>query len=219
MDGSWGDMKAAERLETLGEEIASSVSHGVGLAAAAAAAPFLLMRAARRGPSAVVASSVFVATVILLYVVSTLYHALPPNAAKRVFRRLDHSAIFLLIAGTYTPITLVVLKGAIGWTFFAAVWWLGAAGIVVTCLPGERRPALTTALYVGMGWMIVVAARPLWLAAGAASVAWLVAGGIAYTAGVGFYAARKLPYAHLVFHLFVVAGTACHFVAILSCAA
>jgi len=203
------------RPQSTGEEIANSVSHGVGLAAALAAMPFLIAHAARSGVGAfLVGASVFAATVVLLYLGSTLYHALPPGRTKHVFRVLEHSAIYLLIAGTYTPFTLGILRGAWGWSLLALVWALAVVGIALELTDGLRHPRLSLALYVGMGWLVVVAIRPLWLQMPPAGFAWLVAGGLAYTAGVGFYAAKRLRYAHFVWHLFVLAGTVCHFVAV-----
>ena len=207
---------AGTRSQSLGEEIANSVSHGVGLVAAVLALPFLILAAARRGSPAVVAgTSVFAATVVLLYLASTLYHALPPRKVKRVFRVIDHSAIFLLIAGTYTPFTLGVLRGAWGWTLFALVWSLAALGVTLKAVGGIKHPRLSTALYLGMGWLALLAIRPLWLRVPASGLLWLVAGGVMYTAGVAFYAADRVRYGHFVWHLFTLAGTGCHFFAVL----
>jgi hemolysin III len=204
------------RVQSLGEEIANSVSHGTGLLAALAVTPLLIVGAARRGSvAAVVGASVFASTVILLYLSSTLYHALPPNRAKRVFRVLDHGAIFLLIAGTYTPFTLGALAGAWGWTLLGLIWGLATLGIVLTTVSGLRYPRLSTAVYVGMGWLVVIALRPLWLHVPHAGLLWLVAGGMAYTAGVAFYASRRLRYGHVLWHLLVLTGTCCHCVAVL----
>jgi hemolysin III len=208
---------ATERPQSLGEEIASAVSHGAGFLAALVAGPLLVAAAARRGsPHGVVGAAVFMATILLLYSASTLYHALPRNTAKRVFRVLDHAAVFLLIAGTYTPFTLGVLRGAWGWTLFGLVWSLAVVGIVLTAVGGIRYPRLSTAVYLGMGWLIVIAARPLWLRVPTAGLLWLLAGGVAYTVGVAFLAARRMPYSHLVWHLLVLTGTCCHFVAVAS---
>jgi len=204
------------RAQSLGEEIANSVSHGMGLVAALAVTPLLIIGAARRGSvAAVVGASVFASTVILLYLSSTLYHALPQTRAKRVFRVLDHDAIFLLIAGTYTPFTLGALAGAWGWTLLGLVWGLATLGIVLTTVSGLRYPRLSTAVYVGMGWLVVIALRPLWLNVPRAGLLWLLAGGIAYTGGVAVYAARRLRYGHFVWHLLVLTGTCCHCVAVL----
>ena len=212
----------ASREHTLspGEEIANSVSHGVGLLAAVAAAPVLVFSAVHSGGAArIVGASVFAVTMVLLYLTSTLYHALPKNRAKRVFQVLDHAAIFLMIAGTYTPFTLGVLRGTWGWTLFGLVWGLALAGVVLTAVGGARYPKLRVGLYLAMGWLILVAVKPLWLRMPSWGLFWLFAGGIAYTAGVAFYAAKRVCYSHFVWHLFVVAGTACHFIAVLRFAA
>jgi len=199
-----------------GEEIANCVSHGVGALAALVAGPFLVLSAARRGGVGdIVGASVFAGAVIVLYVASTLYHALPRNNAKRVFRIIDHSAIFLLIAGTYTPFTLGVLRGAWGWTLFGLVWGFAVLGVSLKAVGGIRYPRLSTVLYVGMGWLALIAIRPLWLHVPVAGWLWLIAGGLAYTAGIAFYAAERVRYGHLVWHLFVLTGTACHFCAVL----
>ena len=208
------------RTQSPGEEIANSVSHGVGFLAAAASAPVLVLSAVRHGGVARIAgASVFAATMVLLYLTSTLYHSLPRNRAKRAFQVLDHAAIFLMIAGTYTPFTLGVLRGAWGWTLFGLVWSLALAGVVLTAVGGVRYPKLTTGLYLAMGWLILVAVKPLWLRMPSEGLLWLFAGGIAYTAGVVFYAAKRVRYSHFVWHLFVIAGATCHFIAVLRFAA
>lgn len=205
-----------ERRQSLGEEIANSVSHGVGLLAALAAAPVLVLAAVRRGDTAeILGASVFTATMVLLYLASTLYHALPRNRAKPVFQVLDHGAIYLLIAGTYTPFTLGVLRGTWGWTLFGLVWGLAIAGVVLKAVRGVRYPILSTCVYLAMGWLVLIAVKPLWLRVPPWGLFWLLAGGIAYTTGVAFFAARRVPYSHFVWHLFVMAGTACHFIAVL----
>jgi hemolysin III len=209
-----------ERFQSVGEEIANSASHGAGLLAALLTAPFLLGRAIERGgASGIVGASVFVGTLALLYLVSTLYHALPRNKAKRVFRILDHGAVFLLIAATYTPFVLGVLRGTWGWTLFGLVWGLATLGIVATAIGGIRHPRLSTGVYLGMGWLVLIAIRPLWLRVPPAGLLWLLAGGVAYSAGVGLYAAKRVRYGHFLWHLFVLAGSACHFVAVFSYAA
>ena len=211
---------APGRHQSLGEEIANSVSHGAGLLAALIASPFLVITAARRGhPAVVVGACVFAAAMVLLYLTSTLYHALPRTRAKRVFRVLDHASIFILIAGTYTPFTLGVLRGGWGWTLFGLVWGLAIVGITLKAIAGTRFPVLSTCLYIGMGWLALIAIRPLWLLVPAPGLLWLLAGGVAYTAGVAFYAADRRRYVHFVWHLFVIVGTACHFVAVLNYAA
>jgi hemolysin III len=197
------------------EELANSVSHGLGLVAALAMVPLIVSAAHPNGVRAIVGSSVFAATMVLVYLTSTLYHALPGGKAKRVMRILDHAAIFLLIAGTYTPFTLGVLSGTWGWTLFGLIWTLAVAGVALKALGGLRYPRLETILYVAMGWMVLVAVKPLWEQMQPWGFFWLVAGGVAYTAGVGFYAAAKMRYGHLVWHLLVIAGTACHVVAVM----
>jgi hemolysin III len=205
-----------EREQSRGEEIANSISHGVGLVAALAATPFLIAHAVRLGDAGfIVGASVFAATMVLLYLASTLYHALPWGKAKRAFQVIEHAAIFLLIAGTYTPFTLGVLRGAWGWTLFGLVWGLAAVGVLLAVVGGGRYRARSLLLYLGMGWLIVVAIRPLWLRMPLLGLLWLVAGGLAYTVGVAFFAAKRLRYGHFVWHLFVLAGTACHFIAVL----
>jgi hemolysin III len=209
-----------ERGQSLGEEIANSVSHGVGLLAAVAAAPILIVAAVWRGGVAgIVGASVFAATVLVLYSTSTLYHALPESRAKRVLRVLDHGAIYLLIAGTYTPFTLGVLHGAWGWTLFGLVWGLALVGVVLKAAGGVRYPVISTSLYLAMGWLVLIAVKPLWDRVPMWGLFWLLAGGLAYTAGVAFFAAKRVPYGHFVWHLFVLVGTVCHFIAVLRYAA
>jgi hemolysin III len=212
--------RSQERPQSLGEEIANSVSHGLGLLAALAAFPFLVMAAHQRGgATGIVGASVFATTMVLLYLTSTLFHALPGCRAKRVFQILDHSAIYLLIAGTYTPFTLGVLRGAWGWTLFGLVWGLAVVGTVVKALGGVRYTTVSTWMYLAMGWLILIAAKPAWALIPKWGIIWLFAGGIAYTAGAAFFAAERIRYFHFVWHLFVVAGTACHFIAVLRYAA
>ena len=207
---------AAQRPQSLGEEIANSASHAIGLMASVAAVPFLLVMALRRGSAwTVVGVSVFAATTILLYLASTVYHAMPPNRAKRVCQVIDHSAIFLLIAGTYTPFTLGVLRGAWGWTLFGLVWGVAIIGVMLKAMRGVGHPRLSTSLYLGMGWLALVAARPLALQVPVPGLLWLLAGGLAYTLGVAFFATDRVRYNHFVWHLFVLAGTTCHFFAVL----
>ncbi|MFN8588860.1 MAG: hemolysin III family protein [Candidatus Eisenbacteria bacterium] len=202
------------RPQTTGEEIANSVSHGVGLLATLVALPFLVAHVLPRGAFAVTGAAVFATTLALLYLASTLYHAIPNPRAKRVLRVLDHAAIYLLIAGTYTPFTIGVLRGPWGWSLFGVLWTLAIAGIVLKSAAGFRWPKLSVALYLAMGWMVVIAAKPLVERMEPAGIAWLLAGGLAYTAGVVPYVLPRVKYAHFVWHLAVMAGTACHFVAV-----
>jgi len=211
-----GGLELEERPQTLGEEIANSVSHGIGLLAALIAFPILVGSAFNRGDLAgTVGASVFATTMVLLYLASTLFHALPPNRAKRVFQILDHSAIYLLIAGTYTPFTLGVLRGVWGWTLFGLVWGLAVIGTVFKTLGGVRYTTFSTWVYLAMGWLVLIAIEPVWTLVPKWGLFWLVAGGIAYTAGTVFFMAERIRYFHFVWHLFVVLGTACHFIAVL----
>ena len=200
--------------QTIGEEIANSITHGIAAACSVAALVILVVFAALRGNAwQIVSCAIFGVTLILLYVASTLYHALPQGRAKQVFRILDHASIYLLIAGTYTPFTLVTLRGPWGWSIFGVVWVLAVAGVVFQSLLIGRLPALSTTVYVLMGWVIVIAFRPLVHALPWGGVLWLAAGGLCYTAGVFFFAS-KTRFAHMVWHLFVIAGSLCHFFAV-----
>jgi hemolysin III len=203
----------------LGEEIANSISHGVGLFAALVGTPVLIVVASHRGAAAVVGSAVFAAALVVLYASSTLYHALPGRRAKRVFRVLDHSGIFIVIAGTYTPFTLTILPPAWGWSLFGVIWGLAVAGIVLKAVGLLRHQVLSTSLYLAMGWLALIAIRPITQHLPAAGLAWILAGGALYTAGIPFFAATRVRYAHFVWHLFVLAGTTCHYVAVLRYAA
>lgn len=204
------------RLQNTAEEVANTLSHAVGLLAAIVATPFLIVRAVRLGdPAFVVGVSIFGATMTLLYLASSLYHLMPHGKAKRVFKVIDHSAIYLLIAGTYTPFTLGALSGAWGWTLFGVVWALAAIGVTLKALRRLHHPVLSVGLYLLMGWLILVALHPLTQAVPTAGIVWLAAGGAAYSLGVVFFALdSRIVFAHFVWHLFVVAGTLCHFVAI-----
>lgn len=206
-----------ERAQSLGEEIANSLSHGAALAVAAVAAPFPIVAAARGGSaSAVVGASVFAATMVLLYAASMLYHAIPHPRAKRLLRKLDHGAIYLLIAGTYTPFTLGALGGPWGWTLFGVVWSLAVVGVALKAFDRMSHPAWSTGLYLAMGWSVLIALGPLVERVEIGGLVLLAAGGLAYTAGVVFFTLdSRLRYGHFVWHLFVVAGTACHYFAVL----
>jgi hemolysin III len=201
-----------------GEEIASSFSHGVALLAALVAVPFLIVATVERGdPAGIVGASVFGATVLQLYLISSLYHAIPANRikAKQWLQLMDHGAIFLLIAGTYTPFTLGVLRGNWGWTLFGLVWGLALTGMGLKAFGRLRSPMLSTCIYIGLGWILLLGGEAVWSLLPAWGVFWLLAGGIAYTVGVAFFAAERLRYSHLGWHLCVIAGTACHFIAVL----
>jgi hemolysin III len=211
-----GVLELHERPQSLGEEIANSVSHGLGLLATLAAFPILVIAALRRGDAAgIVGASVFATTMVLLYLMSTLFHALPRCRAKRAFQILDHSAIYFLIAGTYTPFTLGVLRGNWGWTLLGLVWGLAVVGTVLKALGGVRYTTVSTWMYLAMGWLVLIAAKTVWTVVPTWGLFWLLAGGVAYTAGAVFFMAERIRYFHFVWHLFVVAGTACHFIAVL----
>lgn len=198
------------------EELANTVSHGLGLVLALVALPVLVMSAMRAGDVRfLVGVSVFGATMVLLYLASTLYHSTTHEAAKRMFRLFDHTAIFLLIAGTYTPFALGVLRGPWGWSMLAAVWTLAIVGIVLKVIARTRHSRISIVLYVLMGWMAVVAVKPMFALIPVPGILLIFAGGIAYTGGLAFFAAHRIRYNHLIWHLFVIAGTICHFFAVL----
>ena len=205
------------RAQTRHEEIANAASHALGLVMAAAALPVLVGSALQRGRSAdVVGAVVFGTTMILLYFVSTLYHALPPSASKAWMGRIDHASIYLFIAGSYMPFLLGLLRGPWGWSLFGVIWVAAAAGVTAKLRDRLTHPLWSTALYVAMGWVAVVAAAPLIERMSTAGLVWLVAGGVSYTAGALVYLLdSRMRYAHLVWHLFVMAGSACHFCAAL----
>lgn len=199
----------------LGEILANAISHGIGLLLALAGAAWLIS-ASLRGTDWVVAScSVFASTLILVYLCSTLYHSLVVTRARHVLRILDHSAIYLLIAGTYTPFTLVSLHGEIGWFLFGFVWALAAAGVVFKSLAVDKFAVASGFIYLFQGWIIVFAVRPLLHAIGWHGLAWLLAGGIAYTLGILFFAFDRFRYFHAVWHVFVLAGSVAHYFAVL----
>lgn len=215
--GAASRSSSAARAQTLGEEIANALSHGLGALLAVAALPILVWHAARHGAAAdVVGAAIFATSAIMLYLVSTLYHALPAGAGKRWFARLDHAAIYVLIAGSYTPFTLGVLAGGWGWTLLGIVWAMAALGVVLKLRDRLRHPWASTALYLAMGWVVLIAVVPLFERMSASGLAWLVAGGLSYTLGALVYLlGDRVRYAHFVWHLFVLGGSACHFVAAL----
>jgi hemolysin III len=201
-----------------GEELAHWATHAIGAVASLAGIAWLLATAAANGagPWRAVGGVVFGASALLLFTTSVLYHGTTSPRLKPRLRLLDHSAIYVLIAGTYTPFALGVLDGGWGWTLFGLVWGLALAGITAKLTVGFRFPLASTLLYLAMGWIGVVAARPLMQSLTPTELTWIVAGGLVYTAGVPFYLWKKRPYAHAVWHLFVLGGVACHFVAVLS---
>ena len=200
------------------EELANSLSHGIGLVAALIAAPILLLAAFEKDGGFFVGTIVFTATMVVLYLGSMLYHAWPQTRGKSLLQVLDHSAIFLLIAGTYTPFTLGPLRGRLGSTMLGIIWALAILGVLLKATRGaSRHRTFSLSLYLGMGWSALLVMRPMVLALPTAALIWLAAGGIAYTVGVLFYVHERLRYGHFVWHLFVLTGTSCHFLALLAC--
>jgi len=199
---------------TVREEAANSATHAVGLVASVVGLCVLVYLGVARGEASHVASAgVYGTTLVALYAASTLYHAFRKPGIKRILGTLDHCAIYLLIAGTYTPFVLVGIGGGWGWTLFGFVWTMAVAGSVFKVFFTGRFAALSTAVYVGMGWLGVVAFKPILESLSVAAILWLVLGGVLYTAGTLFYH-RRMPYSHALWHLFVFAGSVCHFIAI-----
>jgi hemolysin III len=200
----------------LGEIIANTVTHGIGAALAVAGVIVLVIASAAHGTARhIVSCGIFGGTLLLVYICSTLYHSLVRTRARHVFQVLDHSAIYLLIAGTYTPFTVVSLRGKLGWALLAVVWTLAAAGVVFKSLALGRFPAASVAVYILMGWLAVIAMRPLIRAIGWHGLGWLAAGGLFYTAGSLFFAFDRVRYFHALWHVFVLAGSISHYFAVL----
>jgi hemolysin III len=204
----------------LGDILANAITHGIGAALAIAGAAYLIVVSTRGTARQIVSCSVFGATLILVYICSTLYHSLVRTRARHVFHILDHSSIYLLIAGTYTPFTLISLRGPLGWSVFSVEWSLAIAGVLSKSLAMERFKSgklavLSAVVYLLQGWFIVFAMRPLVHAIGWHGVAWLGAGGLAYTLGIVFFALDRLRYFHAAWHIFVLAGSIAHYFAIL----
>ncbi|MBI4996279.1 MAG: hemolysin III family protein [Rhodocyclales bacterium] len=201
---------------SFGEEVANSVTHGVGIVLAIAGLAVLTAFAARNGTAwHVTASAIFGATLILCFTASTLYHSIQNDRIKQVLRVFDHSAVFLLIAGTYTPFMLIGVPGPWGWTILTAVWTLAVTGVVLKFVLRGRLHGLIVALYLAMGWLVVVATRPLLENIGAGGMTFLAGGGLAYTVGVIFYKWRRLPYSHAIWHGFVLLGGGLHYFGVL----
>ncbi len=197
--------------QSTGEELANAITHGAGAALSLVGTIVLVLSAAlEASPVKVISFSVFGSSLFVLYLSSTIYHGLRPSLAKRVFHILDHGAIFLLIAGTYTPVTLVALQGCWGWTLFGINWGAALVGIVVTACCFEKARRFNLLLYVVMGWLVVITGPRIFEALDAAATCWLAAGGLSYTGGVVFYR-LKVKFHHMVWHLFVLAGSVCHF--------
>ncbi|MEX2151948.1 MAG: hemolysin III family protein [Gemmatimonadaceae bacterium] len=200
------------------EELANVATHGFGLLASLAAFPILVLLAAQRGDAGVIVGvTIFAATLVGAYAASTMYHALPPGPRKDMWKRLDQTAVYLLIAGTYTPFTLGALRGPWGWTLLATIWTAALIGIVIKVGFRAQAPTLETVTYLGMGWLVVVAAEPLLQRIGWAGLAWLLAGGIAYTIGTVFLVCQaRVRFGHCAWHVFVLGGSACHAIAVVN---
>ncbi|MEZ4750216.1 MAG: hemolysin III family protein [Bdellovibrionota bacterium] len=200
---------AAFRPYTRREELANAISHGVGACLSVAALAVLVAYA--EDGWRVLAFSIYGGSLVLLFLASTFYHSFHDPRIKRILKIVDHSAIFILIAGTYTPLMLVTMRGFWGWVIFTVIWSLAAYGVVLKLFSRIRSPGLSLALYLGMGWLAVIVIRPLMQQLPMGGIWWLVAGGLCYTVGTIFYASKKMPYSHAIWHLFVLAGSACHF--------
>jgi len=196
------------------EELANGLTHGAGIIASTVGAIILIGLASEAGTTEVVAVSVFAASLILLYSASTLYHTSGNEKARSRLKVFDHCAIYVLIAGTYTPFTLVGLRGAWGWSLFGVIWGLAAAGVVFKLFFTGRFNRVSTGIYIAMGWLIVIAGAPTVRALAPATLAWLFAGGIAYTGGTFFYHNKRIPYTHAIWHVFVLTGSVCHAIAV-----
>lgn len=204
------------KIYTLGEEIANSITHGIGTALSIAGLTLLLVLAAIYGDVwRVVSFAIYGVTLILAYLASTLYHSLQPPRVKHIFRIIDHAAIYLLIAGTYTPFLLVGMRGVWGWTLLVVIWLLALIGVAFKIFAIHRMPMLSTFAYIAMGWLCVAAFNEMLVRIPPGGIAWLVTGGVLYTVGVIFYVWRSLPYNHAIWHMFVLGGSACHYFAIL----
>ncbi len=197
------------------EELANGITHGIGLALSVVGLVALVALSIVRGNAwHIVGCTTFGVTLVLLYAASTMYHTFHAPRLKRILKVFDHTAIFLLIAGTYTPFTLVNLRGFWGWVLFALVWSLGIFGIVWKMFHAERFPIVSTLLYIAMGWIVLIAIKPLLAAVPLSGIAWLGAGGLFYTVGVLFYAMKRVPYNHAIWHVFVMGGSICHYFAV-----
>jgi len=202
--------------QNLGEEIANSITHGIGAGLSIAALVILVVLASKRGDAwRIVSFSIYGATLILLYLSSTLYHSFVNPKIKNIFRILDHSTIYLLIAGTYTPVTLTLMRGAWGWTLFGLAWAMAIGGIIITTLLLDKLKALLVLSYVVMGLLVVIAIKPMIQMVPRGMIIWLFIGGACYILGIIFYLWKRLPYHHPIWHLFVLGGSISHFLGIL----
>lgn len=201
---------------SFGEELANSISHGIGAALAIAGLVILVVFAALQGdPWRVVSFAVYGTTLIILFTASTLYHSIQHSGAKKILQRIDHASIYLLIAGTYTPILLVSMRGAWGWSLFGAIWGIAAWGTGYEIFSERRRGKLSVIAYLLMGWLCVIALRQLLVSVSPGGLAWLAAGGLFYSVGIIFYIWDSLTYSHAIWHLFVLGGSVCHYFAML----
>jgi len=204
------------RQQTPGEEIANSVIHGIGAILSVVMLVVLVISAKNSGDASRITSlSIYASTMILLYLASTLYHGISDPKTKKIFKVLDHSAIYLLIAGTYTPVVLVTLRGAWGWALFGTIWGLALVGIIFKSLAIKKLKVISLLTYILMGWLVVIAINPLLQNAPRGLIYWLLAGGLSYTLGTIFYCWEKLPFHHSIWHLFVLGGSASHFFGLL----
>ncbi len=200
----------------IAEETANSISHGIGLALSLIGLPTLIVFACLRGTAShIVSCSIYGSTLVLMYAASTLYHGFQTPRLKRIFRIFDHISIYLLIAGTYTPFTLVTLWPSYGRALFGLVWGMALAGIVLTVFFVGRFQVISTVAYLVMGWVAVVAVKPVLATIPPNGILWIVAGGLAYTLGVVFFVWQRLPYSHTIWHVFVLVGSICHYFAVM----
>ena len=214
-DGSLSS--APHEVHSVREEFFNALTHGLGATAALAGGAVLITLAALFGDGWQLAGAiVFGICLLLLYLASTLYHAIQHPVAKARLKVFDHCAIYLLIAGTYTPFTLIALRGPWGWGLFAAIWTLAVAGVIFKLFFTGRFKLLSTAIYIAMGWLVVVAIEPMWGALDGWTIGWLFAGGLFYTLGTVFYHRPSLPYSHAIWHMFVIAGSVCHYVSVMA---
>jgi hemolysin III len=208
-------MESVQTHYRLGDILANAITHGIGAGLAIAGGVALIVASTRGTARCVVSCSIFAATLMLVYLCSTLYHSLVRTRARHVFQVLDHASIYLLIAGTYTPFALVSIRGGLGWTIFGIEWGLAAAGVVYKSLAVGKHEVASALVYLAQGWLAVIAVGPLIHALGWHGLGWLGAGGVAYTAGILFFAFDWKPYFHAAWHIFVLAGSVAHFFAIL----
>ncbi len=197
------------------EELANCLTHGLGVALSVAGLVLMVFFSSRFGDAwHVVSTAIFGATLVLLYTSSTLYHSFRRENIRLVLRKFDHAAIFLLIAGTYTPFVLVTLRGPWGWSLFGVVWGLAVIGVALKFWFAGRFKVVSTLIYIGMGWLVMIAIKPLLAALPSGGLKLLIAGGLCYTGGAGFYLWKRLPYQHAIWHLFVLGGSVCHWAAV-----